>query len=395
MKDLTKGKPSRLILAFAIPIFMANILQLTYSIVDTRIVGSYLGENSLAAVGATTTLSNLMIGFLMGLANGFAIITAQKFGARDYAGVKKSFALSIKMGCIIALAITVLCLLFLRQILGFLNVSNDLMGMAVSYIFIIIAGLVATFLYDACAAALRALGDTVTPLVILAVSVCLNMAGDIFFVVVLKAGVAGAAIATVLAQIIAFIVCYVYMVKRYELLRLSRSDLFDSHLLRRSMKLCGENCDIEGAEGKDSENNMTPEVIAVMKMTMLKAGLSMAIIASYTIGPWLVKLVTGTNNPVVIKNATNYLKFDTLFYYVTAVICIVRNAMQGLGEQITPLVSSSLEMVGKIVIAFTLVPLLGYTGVIVAEPIVWFIMVIPLLVKIYTMPVLRKQGHGI
>lgn len=103
MKDLTKGKPSKLILAFAIPIFMANILQLTYSIVDTRIVGSYLGENSLAAVGATTTLSNLMIGFLM--------------------------------------------------------------GMAVSYIFIIIAGLVATFLYDACAAALRALGDTVTPLV--------------------------------------------------------------------------------------------------------------------------------------------------------------------------------------------------------------------------------------
>lgn len=88
MKDLTKGKPSRLILAFAIPIFMANILQLTYSIVDTRIVGSYLGENSLATVGATTTLSNLMIGFLMGLANGFAIITAQKFGARDYAGVK-------------------------------------------------------------------------------------------------------------------------------------------------------------------------------------------------------------------------------------------------------------------------------------------------------------------
>ena len=156
MKDLTKGEPSRLILAFAIPIFMANILQLTYSIVDTRIVGSYLGENSLAAVGATTTLSNLMIGFLMGLANGFAIITAQKFGARDYAGVKKSFALSIKMGCIIALAITVLCLLFLRQILGFLNVSNDLMGMAVSYIFIIIAGLVATFLYDACAAASRA-----------------------------------------------------------------------------------------------------------------------------------------------------------------------------------------------------------------------------------------------
>ena len=105
----------------------------------------------------------------------------------------------------------------------------------------------------------------------------------------------------------------------------------------------------------------------------------MAIIASYTIGPWLVKLVTGTNNPIVIKKCHKLSQNLTLcFYYVTAVICIVRNAMQGLGEQITPLVSSSLEMVGKIIIAFTLVPLLGYTGVIVAEPLVWFIMVIPL-----------------
>ena len=130
MKDLTKGKPSRLILAFAIPIFMANILQLTYSIVDTRIVGSNLGENSLAAVGATTTLSNLMIGLLMGLANGFAIIPAQKFGARDYAGVKNSFALSIKMGCIIALAITVIGLLFLLYFFCFLKVFKLLFGNA-------------------------------------------------------------------------------------------------------------------------------------------------------------------------------------------------------------------------------------------------------------------------
>lgn len=118
---------------------------------------------------------------------------------------------------------------------------------------------------------------------------------------------------------------------------------------------------------------------------------TLAIVASYTIGPWLVYMVTGSHNEVVITNATNYLKFDTLFYYVTAVICVVRNAMQGLGEQITPLVSSSLEMIGKIVIAFTLVPMLGYTGVIVAEPLVWFIMVIPLIIKIFRMPVLHKK----
>ena len=215
MKDLTKGRPSILILGFALPIFLANLLQLTYSIVDTRIVGSYLGESTLAAVGATTTLSNLMIQFLMGVSNGFAIITAQKFGAKDYDGVRKSFAMSLKLGCTIALAITIVCLVFLRQILVFLNVSDTLMETAMSYIFVIIAGLLATFLYDACAAALRALGDTLTPLIILLVSVCLNIVGDIFLVVVVKMGVRGAALATVLAQAIAFVICWIYMVKKY------------------------------------------------------------------------------------------------------------------------------------------------------------------------------------
>lgn len=441
MKDLTKGKPSTLILAFALPIFLANLLQLTYSLVDTRIVGSFLGEDTLAAVGATTTLSNLMIGFLMGLSNGFAIITAQKFGAKDEQGVKKSFAMSLKLGCVIALAITVLCLLFLQPILRFLNVSEALRPIATSYIFIIIAGLLATFLYDACAAALRALGDTITPLIILLISVCLNIVGDLFFVVGIKVGVRGAAIATVLAQILAFVICWIYMVKRFELLRLSRTDFTNdnSHMLKNmlsaglSMGFMSSLVNIGSLTLQTAINKLGKDIIVahtaarkiseifmimftVFGQTMatycgqnigagkadrVKKGIllsifytsiwcTLAIVASYTIGPWLVYMVTGSRNEVVITNATNYLKFDTLFYYVTAVICVVRNAMQGLGEQITPLVSSSLEMLGKIVIAFTLVPMLGYTGVIVAEPLVWFIMVIPLVVKIFRMPILHK-----
>lgn len=117
----------------------------------------------------------------------------------------------------------------------------------------------------------------------------------------------------------------------------------------------------------------------------------LTVVASYTIGAGLVGLVTGSKNEVVIHTATVYLKFNTVFYCVTAVICILRNAMQGLGERITPLVSSSLEMIGKIVIAAALVPRIGYNGVIVAEPLVWFIMVIPLVVRIYTMPVMRGK----
>ena len=116
-----------------------------------------------------------------------------------------------------------------------------------------------------------------------------------------------------------------------------------------------------------------------------------AMIVSYTIGPQLVHMVTGSHKDVVIVNATNYLKFNTIFYYVPAVISIVRNVMQGIGDQITPLVSSGLEMVGKVVIAFTLVPLMGYAGVIVAEPIIWFIMVIPLIVQIIRTPKLKAN----
>ena len=138
MKDLTKGKPSTLILAFALPIFFANLLQLTYSLVDTRIVGTFLGEDALAAVGATTTLSNLIIGFLQGLSGGFAIIIAQKFGAKDYKNVKKSFAMSLTMGTGIAIFFTVFGLLFLQPILNILNVPSDLMATAKSYIFVIL-----------------------------------------------------------------------------------------------------------------------------------------------------------------------------------------------------------------------------------------------------------------
>ncbi len=442
MKDLTKGKPSVLILTFALPIFLANLLQLTYSIVDTRIVGTFLGENMLAAVGATTTLSNLIIGFLLGLSNGFAIVTAQKFGAKDIRAVKKSFATAIILGVSTALVLTVAGLVFLHPILKFLNIPDELFKESASYISVIIAGLLATFLYDICAAVLRAIGDTITPLIILAISVALNVAGDIFFVVIVKAGVRGAAVATVLAQLIAFIVCAFYMVKKYDILRLSRTDFkgMESAMVKNmlggglSMGFMSSLVNIGSLTLQTAINKLGQDIIVahtaarkiseifmVMftvfgqtmatycgqnigagKVDRVKKGIrlsilytciwcTLVIIASYTIGSWLVYLVTGSSNDAVIVNATNYLKFDTIFYYVTAVICIVRNAMQGLGEHITPLISSSLEMIGKIIIAATLVPVMGYTGVIIAEPLVWFIMVIPLIVKIYRMPVLKES----
>ncbi len=442
MKDLTQGKPSKLILSFALPIFLGNLLQLTYSLVDTRIVGSFLGENALAAVGATSSLSGLIIEFLLGLSNGFAIITARKFGARDIGNMKKSVAMSLVIGTGISVFITLLGLLFLGPILDFLNVPRNLLPLARGYIAIIIAGILATFFYDACAASLRAIGDAVTPLIILTISVILNIAGDLFFVVVLKAGVKGAAFATVLAQIIAFIICWLYMVKKYEILRLKKIDFKDPNPLMvkemvgagLSMGFMSSLINIGTLTLQTAINKLGQDIIiahtaarkiseifmimfSVFGQTMatycsqnmgagkidrVKKGIWLAIlytaiwsgltiVASYTIGDWLVYLVTGSHNQTVILNATNYLKFDTLFYIVTTLICILRNAMQGLGDHITPLISSGLEMVGKIVIANTLVPWMGYRGVIICEPLVWFIMVVPLLIQIFRMPVLKKN----
>lgn len=448
MRDLTKGKISAGILGFAIPIFLGNLLQLTYSLVDIRIVGTYLGDDALAAVGATTTLSNLIVGFLLGLCNGFAIITAQAFGAKDDKRQRKSFATALKLGTIITILLTVFGLFFLHPILRFLNVPEHLTKIAGQYIFVILAGMIATLFYDVFSATLRALGDTIAALVILAISTILNIFGDLFFILVLKMGVRGAALATVLAQIIAVVVCAVYSFRKYHVLRIQWSDFqstkgnkgSDRQMTKSmlssglSMGFMSSLVNIGSLTLQTAINKLGQEIIvahtaarkiseifmimfSVFGQTMatfcgqnlgankperIRKGIKLAtiytciwcvltIIASYTIGPWLVYLVTSSKNEIVITNATNYLKFNTVFYFVTAVICVFRNAMQGLGEHVVPLISSGLEMIGKIILAATLVPYLGYKGVIATEPLVWFVMVIPLVVRMARIPVLKKE----
>ncbi|MGN0417355.1 MULTISPECIES: MATE family efflux transporter [Anaerostipes] len=442
MKDLTKGKISSLLFSFALPIFLGNLLQLTYSLADTRIVGSFLGEKALAAVGATTTISNLIVGFLLGLTNGFAITTAQKFGAGDTKRVRKSFAIAIILGAVISIVLILVGTIFINPILRFLNVPSALFITAKQYILIIIVGLWVTMFYDILMGIMRAIGDTITPLLILAISVGLNIGGDILFVAIWKTGTWGAAAATVLAQFIALIICSFYMVHKYELLRLNKNDFkgLESGMIKgmlgsgMSMGFMSSLVNIGSLTLQTAINKLGQEIIvahtaarkitemymimfSVFGQTMatfcgqnmgagkidrIKKGMKLAIIytcvwstlamiASYTIGSQLVYMVTGSRKEAVIVNATNYLKFDTIFYYVPAVISVVRNVMQGIGDRITPLISSGFEMVGKVVIAATLVPWLDYTGVIIAEPIVWFIMVIPLIVQIIRTPRLKEK----
>ena len=179
MKDLTKGKISTLILGFAIPVFLGNLLQLTYSLADTRIVGSFLGERSLAAVGATTTISNLIVGFLLGLANGFAIITAQKFGAGDMKSVRKTVGSAAILSFIVSAIMTVISMVGMRWLLHFMNTPDNIFDDAYRYIMVICAGIFAQVLYNLLASILRALGNSKTPLYFLILAAVLNIILDL------------------------------------------------------------------------------------------------------------------------------------------------------------------------------------------------------------------------
>lgn len=440
MKDLTKGNSTRLIIEFTIPVLIGNILQLLYSLIDTRIVGENLGDISLAAVGATNPVNTLIVGFLLGLTNGFAIQVSRSFGADNKKELRKSVAGTIKLGLIVSIILTIVSLIFLKPLLILLNTKEELLDESYAYISIIFAGMTASMLYNVCASILRAIGDTITPLIFLGLSTVLNIVGDLFFIKVLKCGVEGAAIATVISQAISFVMCAIYMWKKYEILRVKKEDFKVPSSMIKNMFKSGLSMGfmmsivslgtvaLQGTINTFSNNTIVAHTAArkITELYMLLFGVlgtTMAtfcgqnlgagkvdrirkaligtilvsfvwcvgmMILSYTVAPTLVKMVTATNETEVIDIACRYLKFDTLFYFFPAMICIIRNAMQGIGDHITPIISSCIELVGKFLIATLLAPKIGYFGIIIAEPIVWVLMVLPLIVQIIRNPLLKK-----
>ena len=225
MKDLSKGKPLKVILQFALPLYIGQLFQLCYGVIDTRVIGSVLGEAALAAVGSTTALSDLLIEFLNGIVCGFGIIIAAYFGAKEEKNVKRSIGGTIVMGAVFTILISGVCLLFLPDLLGILNVAENLMTDAVAYIQVIIAGMIITTLYNICAAILRAMGDSYTPLFFLILSNIINVILDYAFVMFMGMGTKGAALATILAQAVSVVLCVLWMKKKYPALSLHRDDV--------------------------------------------------------------------------------------------------------------------------------------------------------------------------
>lgn len=439
-KTLTEGTPWKQILLFSIPIFWGNVFQLLYSLVDTKIVGSTLGTEALAAVGSVSTLHTLMTGFLNGLTLGFSLITAMCFGAKNRKRLKKTFAAAISLGVLTTLALVLMLMIFLHPVLNLLHVPQAQFEMAYAYISVLIAGLFATLFYNLCANTLRAIGDALTPLIFLIVATASNIGLDYLFILGFQMGVQGAAYATVLAQLLSVVLCLIRIFRKFPILHIEKEDFrFDRELMAEmyksglSMGLMSCLVGIGTILLQSAINTLGTTVIVAhtaarkvfelvslpnsvlgsamatycgqnygaRRFDRIRQGIRASLIIAavwavvvflicHTIEGKLIQFVASTTNPDVIYWGSTYLKVDMSFIVICGVIVILRNSMQGFGDRVIPVFSSCIELAGKIIFAFVFAPMFAYWGIIWAEPLVWIAMVIPLIVKV--VHVLKREA---
>lgn len=439
-KTLTEGTPWKQILLFSIPIFWGNVFQLLYSLVDTKIVGSTLGTEALAAVGSVSTLHTLMTGFLNGLTLGFSLITAMCFGAKNRKRLKKSFAAAISLGVLTTAILVVALMIFLHPVLNLLHVPQAQFEMAYAYISVLIVGLFATLFYNLCANTLRAIGDALTPLIFLIVATVSNIGLDYLFILGFQMGVQGAAYATVLAQLLSVVLCLIRIFRKFPILHIQKVDFrFDRELIAEmyksglSMGLMSCLVGIGTILLQSAINTLGTTVIVAhtaarkvfelvslpnsvlgsamatycgqnygaRRFDRIRQGIRASLIIAavwavavflicHTIEGKLIQFVASTTNPDVIYWGSTYLKVDMSFIVICGVIVILRNSMQGFGDRVIPVFSSCIELAGKIIFAFVFAPMFAYWGIIWAEPMVWIAMVIPLIVKV--VHVLKKEA---
>lgn len=424
VNDMTQGDPVRLILAFAIPLFIGNVFQQIYSMVDTMVAGYNLGDDAIAAIGATSALYSLIINLSSGMNSGFAIVVTQSFGAHDEKKLRQAVAGTLLLNALIAGALTVASLLFLRPLLHFMNTPEAIFEEAYSYIFIICAGMLTTICYNLFAGILRAVGNSRTPLYFLILSSLLNIALDVLFVAGFRMGVAGAAWATVIAQGISAALCGGYVLVRYQALLPTREDLplprgilwelfsagfamalmycvvdLGSVIFQRANNELGKAVisahtaarrlivvfmqplgTIAAASstfvGQNWGAKKTQRIRSTLKkvMAMELAWSAFACALVFLAGDLLVRLTTGTSDPFIIENAVLSMRLHLAFFPALGILVCLRTAMQAMGKKVAPVLSSCLELGMKFFSASWLIPKFGFLGTCVTEPFTWVVM---------------------
>lgn len=444
MKDLTKGYPAKVIMLFAVPLMFGLVFQQFYNMADSKIVSNYVGTAALAAIGATSVVSNTIIAFVNGLTQGFAILVANSFGAKDMKRLRRFVAGTILLTFGVAAVLTIVGLVFIVPILEFLNTPGEILVAAVSYVRIILAGTIFTALYNMCANILRAVGDSKTPLYCLTLAVVVNIGLDLLFVRGFHWGMEGAAYATIISQALSGILCAVYLWKKFREILPMHSDWKPERGQYRSLITSGLSMGLMGCivnvgtivlQGAINElgtdivaaHTAARRVFDILSVTIYTVGLAMTtyvsqnmgagcmdrvkqgvrhalwivtaittllIVICYLLGEPILTWITSTDKAVIIDSAVMYSKVSIWFYYVLGPLLVLRCTLQGMGRKIMPVCSSILEMVIKVLSANFLVPALGYVGVAFTEPISWVVMTAFLAIAYYGVALrpYRQQG---
>lgn len=420
-KDMTQGSPMRLILGFSVPLLFGFLFQQFYSVVDTVIVGRFLGVNALAGVGSTGSVNFLIIGFCMGVCNGFAIPLAHKFGARDYTGLRQYVANGMWLAILFAAVMTAATCILCRPILVLMKTPEDIFADAYIYILIIFIGIPATYLYNMLSGIIRAMGDSRTPLVFLTLSSVLNIALDLLCIIVLKMGVAGAAVATVVSQGVSGLLCLLYMMKKFPVLRMQREEwrvnlshmrilcgmgipmglqysitAIGSVILQSAVNTLGSGavaavtaaskvgiffcCPFEALGstmatycGQNIGARRLNRIGAGLKASAL-LGIAYAVIAFgilFLFGDKLSGLFLNTTDTVLLGQAGMFLVFNGAFYIPLVFVNIVRFMIQGMGFSTFAILAGVCEMAARSIAGLILVPLFGFGGVCLASPLAW------------------------
>ncbi|CDC07853.1 mATE efflux family protein DinF [Lachnospiraceae bacterium CAG:364] len=439
-KTLTEGNPAKLIFFFSLPLIIGNIFQQFYSMADTLIVGRTIGVNALAAVGCTGSITFLILGFVQGLTSGLSIITSQKFGAKNEDDVRKSFAASILISSAVAIITTILSVLLARPLLELLQTPSEILDDAWIYLIIIFLGIPATVLFNLLSNAVRALGDSKTPLYFLIFACCINIILDLVFILYFHLGVAGAGIATVLSQLLSGILCIFFIIKKVPILWLKKADfqmsyeVITSHLnvalpmaFQMSIIAIGSLMLQFALNGLGATSvaaytaSQKIESIATMplgsfgtamatyaaqnygagKFSRIRKGVFQCILmsGSFSIlsgainviaGSQLTSIFVGSQETEVLSLSHTYLVISGCFYFALALLFIYRFTLQGLGKSFIPTVAGIMELIMRAVGALVLTGAFGFAGACASNPLAWIGACVPLASSYYrTMKTLK------
>lgn len=420
-KELTSGKPIKLILLFMLPMFFGNLFQQVYNLADALIVGRTIGLKALAAVGATSPMIFLVISFIFASTQGFAVVTAQRFGARDYNNVKKSVAAGFILSFILTVIMTAISLPFVQQMLEILRTPDDIITLAHDYLFIMFAGIIATVFYNLSSNIIRALGDSKTPLYFLIFASVLNIFLDLLLILKFHMGVSGAAFATVISQAVSTVLCIFFMFKRFPILKLKKEDwnvskeFLYEHLrvgipmgfqmsvltigiiaVQYVLNGLGSTAVAAFTTAMRVDQLVSQSLLALAaavatytaqnfgagKMSRIREGARASVLIAFiisifcaifilTCGEFVVGLFMDVKNEEVIRLAMQYLHIIIIFFFFLGLLLIYRNILQGMGSVIAPLFSGIAELIMRAVAAFKLGEILGYTGICLAAPAAW------------------------